>query len=97
MTDFALPREYDDIFEAVESQLEACGCDDLVDRLSQERYEERNRHELLMKRLRREAIEECRVVARDHACDSRCKDEGLGAMCQYSIMDDIGSLAYDKP
>lgn len=44
------------------------------------------------RRLRMEIVEECRIVARDHVCDSRCKDEGLGTMCQYAIMEDIQNL-----
>ena len=37
--------------------------------------------------------ERCRIVARDHECDKRCKDEGLGPMCQFTIMEDIAILA----
>ena len=38
------------------------------------------------------AIERCRIVARDHTCDPRCKDEGSGSMCDMTIMQDIGAL-----
>jgi len=36
--------------------------------------------------------ERCRIVAWDHECDKRCKDEGLGPMCQFTIAEDIAIL-----
>jgi len=52
-----MKREFDSIWEAVESVLEACGRGDLTDRLSQERHEESQRHEAAILTARREGGE----------------------------------------
>lgn len=82
-----MPRQFDNIWEAVESILESCERGDLTDRLSQERHEERQRHEVSLKQRRRETIEECAKIVEANASDPSFDD----------IVRQIRALAEDQP